>query len=55
MSLYNWLMQERTKEQLAKELAQTAKDKAALQNEVFLLQHELFWMKATKENRDEHY
>lgn len=51
MSLVEWLLDSRSKRELAKELAATAKDKAALQDKVFQLEHELFWMKA-KERTD---
>lgn len=48
MSLVDWLMDSRSKLELAKELAQTARAKAELENRVFHLEHELFWMKAAE-------
>lgn len=52
MSLVDWLLDNRSKLELAKELAQTAKEKAALQDKVFQLEHELFWMKSVERNQD---
>lgn len=46
MSLYNFLMANRNKEDLAKELVATAKENAALRDRVDELSTELFWMKA---------
>ena len=53
MSLVDYLFDTRTKLELAKELAATAKDKAALQNRVYLLEHELFWMKSAERIKDD--
>ncbi len=50
MNLYNWLMANRTKEELAKELAAEAKKNAELENRVDELEHTIFWLQAsTKE------
>jgi hypothetical protein len=45
MSLVDHLIQTLTPLELAKQLAQHAKDKAALQSRVLELEVELFWMK----------
>lgn len=52
MSLVDFLFKERTKLELAKELAATAKENAALKNEVHRLEHELFWMHAADRRKD---
>lgn len=57
MSLVDWLLDKRTKLELAKELAQLAHENAALRNRVDALEHEVFWMKAaeripTKDSND---
>ncbi len=56
MSLYNWLMDHRTKEQLAKELAKTALDNAHYRNRVHELETEMFWLKVNlnKEKQNDH-
>ena len=46
MSLFNFLMANRTKDELAKELAAAAKDNARLRDELHAARTELFWMKA---------
>jgi hypothetical protein len=46
MSLVDFLFEKRTKLELAKELAKTAHENAALRNRVYELEHELFWLKA---------
>lgn len=46
MSLVDQLMATRTALELAKELAQTAKENAALREKVTRLECELFWLKA---------
>lgn len=46
MSLYDWLLANRTREQLAKELAATARQLAHAQDRVHELETELFWLKA---------
>ena len=51
MSLYNWLIANRTKEQRAKELTQTARDLAHAQNRVHEVETELFWLKAQHEKQ----
>jgi hypothetical protein len=43
MSLYNWLMANKSKEELAKMLAIEASKNAHLLNENDRLEHELFW------------
>jgi cell division protein FtsB len=48
VSLVDFLFAERTKLELAKELAQTAKENAALRNQVHALEHEIFWMKVAE-------
>lgn len=53
VSLVEHLLESRSKLDLAKELAAAAKENAHLKNEVFRLEHELFWMKATERNQDE--
>lgn len=53
MSLVDWLLDKRTPLELAKELAATAKENAALKNRVFELEVELFWMKAAERNQGE--
>lgn len=52
MSLTDWLLEHRTKLELAKELAATAKENAQLRNRVFELEHEVFWMKAAERNEE---
>lgn len=51
MSLYDHLLQSRTKEELAKEVVKLAKERVALQNRVSELEYENFWLKA-KEQKD---
>ena len=46
MSLYNFLMANRSKEELAKELAKLAHENAALKNQVFIHEHTIFWLTA---------
>lgn len=46
MSLYNFLLDTRTKEELAKLLVATAKENASLKDEAHIAQTELFWIKA---------
>ena len=48
MSLVDFLMDKRTKLELAKELAATAKENAMLKNLVHMLEHEAFWMKSAE-------
>lgn len=48
MSLYTYLLEHRTKEELAKELAAMARERAALQNRVGELETKLFWLDAMK-------
>lgn len=50
MSLYNHLLATRTKEDLAKELVATAKENAALRDQVDALKHEVFWLRAAERN-----
>lgn len=45
MSLFDYLLQHRTPQELAKEPAQQARENAALKDRVDALEHELFWMK----------
>ena len=45
MSLYSWLLANRSKEDLAKELAKTARDLAHAQSRVHEVETELFWLK----------
>ncbi len=52
MNLVEWLMLNRDKLALAKELAATAKENARLRDEVHALQHELFWLKAKEKNEN---
>ena len=54
MNLFDFLLESRTKLELAKELAQLAKENAQLKNRVFELEHEVFWMKAVERNKDDH-
>ena len=53
MSLYDWLLTNRSKEELAKELAKTARDLAHAQNRVHEVETELFWLKVQLKN-DQH-
>lgn len=48
MSLVDYLYTDRTKLELAKELARTAQENAALRDKVGALELELFWMKAAE-------
>ena len=48
------LLDHRTPEELARELAASAKENAALKNRVHALEHELFWMKAAELSEDGH-
>lgn len=50
MSLVAFLLEKRTPLELAKELAATAKENAALRNKVFALEHEIFWLRAAERN-----
>lgn len=52
MSLFNWLMGNRDKLQLAKELAKTAQDNAHLRNRVHELETEVFWLKVILKNKE---
>lgn len=51
MSTYDWLMQARTKEELARELVATVKENIVLRDAVGARDVELFWMKVAE--RDE--
>lgn len=51
MSLVDWLLETRSHLELAKELAATAKENAALRDRVFALEVELFWMKVAERNK----
>lgn len=53
MRLVDWLVKSRTPLELAKELAATAKQNAALLDEVDRLKHELFWTQVTQRNLDQ--
>lgn len=48
MSLVDFLLEKRTPLELAKELAATAKENAALKDRVFALEHEIFWMRVAE-------
>lgn len=48
MTLAEYLLKYRTPAELARELAASAKENAALKNRVHALEHELFWMKAAE-------
>lgn len=52
MSLYSWLLDHRTKEELARQLVATAKENAALRDQVGALETEIFWMKVAERNED---
>lgn len=52
MSLVAWLLDNRDKTELAKELARLAHENATLKNKVFALEHEVFWMKSVERNKD---
>lgn len=52
MSLYNHLLNTRSKEELAKELASTAKENAALRDRAHIAETELFWMKVAERNAE---
>jgi hypothetical protein len=52
MTLFDWLMTWE-KIDLAKALAQHAKEKAHLLDEVDRLEHEVFWMKVADRNQGE--
>lgn len=51
MSLTDYLLESRSKLELAKELTAMAKENAHLKNRVHELEHELFWMKSTERNQ----
>lgn len=53
MSLVDHLMKERSKLELAKELAQLAKENAALKRASLVLEVELFWLKVNLRNNGE--
>lgn len=50
-TLADYLLKYRTPAELAKELAQCAKDRAALLDRVDALKRELFWMQARERDR----
>jgi hypothetical protein len=50
MSLYNWLLANKTKEQIAKELVHLAHENAALKDRAGAAETELFWMKVKERN-----
>lgn len=52
MTLAEYLLKYRTPAELARELAAHARDKAALQNRIHALEHELFWMRAAEREVD---
>lgn len=47
--LVDWLLNNRTKEELASEVKKLAHENAALRNRVGVLEHEIFWIRATEE------
>lgn len=49
MNLYDYLMESRTKEELAKELAATVKQNVELKNKNHELSHTAFWLKVELE------
>lgn len=53
MSTYDFLMEHRTKEELARELVATVKDNIRLRDAVGVQEVELFWMKVVE--RDSPY
>ena len=53
MNLYAWLLAHRTKEELARELVETAKENAALRNKAGALETEIFWMKVAERDDKE--
>jgi hypothetical protein len=52
MSLVEHLLETRTPLELAKLLAQTAKENAALKDEVDALKHTIFWMEVAERKAD---
>ncbi|MFZ3286615.1 MAG: hypothetical protein WA191_07165 [Telluria sp.] len=52
MSLVDFLLEKRTPLELAKELAMTAKENAALRDRVFALENEVFWLRAAERNME---
>ena len=53
MDLVAWLLHSRTPLELARELAATAKENAALRDRVGQLEHELFWTKVSQRKLEE--
>lgn len=53
MSLVDYLLENRTPLELAKELAKTAKENAALRDQVHALEHQVFWMKVAERNGEQ--
>jgi hypothetical protein len=50
-AVVNWLMTW-PRERLARELFHQAKDNAALQNRVFELEHEVFWLRSAERTKE---
>lgn len=53
MDLVEWLLANRTPLELAKELARTTKENAALKDKIVGLEVEVFWMKVADRNEME--
>jgi hypothetical protein len=52
MSLYAWLLDNKTREQLARELVALAKENAALMDRAGAAETELFWMRVAERNKE---
>lgn len=51
MSLYDHLLANRTKQELAKQLVHTVKENVALKDAVFKLETELFWLNVSLQEK----
>lgn len=51
MSLYNWLLEFKTKEEIARELVALAKENAALLDRAGAAETEVFWLKVAERNK----
>lgn len=54
MSLYNWLLEHKSREQLARELVALAKENAVLKDRAGAAETELFWVNAIERNDEPH-